>query len=1311
MTTPAPADVAALVTRLAAGLDEVGLRDRHTLRRRLEALRAPRRADQPERHAAALERVARDLAAAQERMVRRRAAVPAVSYPPELPVSQAVEELRAVLRERQVVVVAGATGSGKTTQLPKILLELGRGVRGLIGHTQPRRIAARTVAERIAEELGVTVGEQVGYAVRFTDHVGPQTLVKIMTDGILLAEVQSDRDLLAYDTIIIDEAHERSLNVDFLLGYLRELLPRRPDLKVVITSATIDPARFADHFATPGRPVPVVEVSGRTYPVEVRYRPLSDPDDPATLDRDQTQAVVDAVAELGAEGPGDVLVFLSGEREIRDTADALRGAALAGTEILPLYARLSAAEQHRVFEPRPGGVRRRVVLATNVAETSLTVPGIRYVVDPGTARISRWSRRTRVQRLPIEAISQASAAQRAGRCGRVSDGVAVRLYTEEDLLSRPAFTDPEILRTDLAAIVLRMTALGLGDVGAFPFLDPPDRRDIRDAEALLHELGAVERAERGIRLTPLGRRLARLPIDPRLGRMLLESDRLSCLREVLVIVAALAIQDPRERPADAQQQAAQAHARFADDTSDFLAFGNLWTYLREQQQALSSSAFRRMCKAEYLHHLRVREWQDLHGQLRSIVGDLGLTVSSAPDPHLVHQALAAGLLSHVGLRDERAKDYQGARGARFSLVRDSALARKQPQWVVAAELVETNRLWARTAARVEPEWIEALAPHLVLRTYSEPRWDRRRGSVVATERVTLYGLPLVTARRVSYGTIDPALSRELFIQHALVEDDWDTHHAFAAANRELLAEIEALGQRTRRRDLRISDARLYDFYDARVPADVVSARHFDVWWKSARRELPDLLTLDRAELLAGDPDVADFPERWSSGEVDLPLSYAFDPGSARDGLTVHVPLPVLNQLTPQEFSWQVPGLREELLTALLRGLPKGYRRRLGPAPDLARDLLVRIDPGQGPLLDVLGHELLRTTGVDVPAAEWERVELPPHLRPTFAVTDEHGAELAASRDLPALHARLAPRVRTTLARAADGVERAGLRGWEPDLPPVPRTVERTVAGHAVVGYPALVDEGESVAVRVLPSAAEQERAMARGTRRLLRLSLPSPLKAVRARLDPRRALALGAAPHASLAALLEDCVAAALDGLVAAHGGPAWDAAGFGRLRDTVRAELESAVVDVVATVGVALEAARDLDRALAGLTSPAAAGGVADVRRQVAALLPDGFVARTGRDRLPDLARYLRAAQRRVERLPQDAARDAILQQRVEGAREEWQRAVDRMPRGAALPAALVDVRWLLEELRVSLWAQSLGTRGPVSEQRISRAIDAALP
>jgi len=1237
------------------------LRDEHRLRRRLHAGRDP------------LDRLAAEVERAEARVARRLALRPVVTYPPDLPVSQARDELAEVIAAHQVVVVAGETGSGKTTQLPKICLDLGRGVRGTIGHTQPRRIAARTVADRIAEELGTELGTAVGFKVRFADRSGDDTLVKLMTDGILLAELQSDRDLRQYDTLILDEAHERSLNVDFLLGYLKRLLPRRPDLKLIVTSATIETERFSAHFGD----APVVTVSGRTYPVEVRYRP---PDE----DTDPVQAVVDAVADLQGEGPGDVLVFLSGEREIRDTADALRRLDLPGTEVLPLYARLSHAEQHRVFERATG---RRVVLATNVAETSLTVPGIRYVVDPGNARISRYSTRLKVQRLPIERVSQASANQRKGRCGRLADGICVRLYSEEDFDSRPPHTDPEILRTNLASVILQMTSLGLGQVEDFPFVDPPDRRAIRDGVALLHELGALEEG-RTPRLTPLGRRLAQLPLDPRFGRMVLEADANGCLREVLVIAAALTVQDPRERPADKQQAADAMHARFADPTSDFLSYLRLWEHVQERQDELSSSAFRRLCKAEFLHYLRVREWQDLHGQLARIATDLGLTLNTAPaDPQRVHTALLAGLLSHVGLKEAERNEFLGARGAKFAVFPGSALFKKPPRWVVAAELVETSRLWGRICARVEPEWVEPLAGHLVVRRYSEPRWSRKRGGVVASERVTLYGIPLVAGRTVDYGAIDPAVSREIFIRSALVEGDWSTHHAFFAANRALVAEVESLEERARRRDLVVDDQVLHDFYDERIPADVVSGRHFDAWWKKARRATPDLLTFPHDLVLRARVDLSEFPGEWAQGDLRLPLTYRFDPGDPADGVTVHVPLALLPRLDGDDLAWQVPGLRHDLVTALLRGLPKAIRVGFVPVPDTAAAVLKRVGPRSGALLEVLGDELRRMTGVVVPYDAWDLSRVPPHLRVTVRVVDDAGRTVAEGKDVAELRDAVRPAVTSALSSAAGSVERRGLTSWV-DVP-------RTFASGTVQGFPALVDEGSTVGVRVLPSAAEQLAAHRAGVRRLLLLGLPSPLRAVVGRLPKQTKLALGMSPYPSVPALLDDCVAAALDSYV---DDLPWIEQEFLDLRERVRPELADATYEVVVAAGDALAAARRV-RDLPDLPE--------DVTRQLDRLVHDGFVAKTGRARLRDLPRYLQAVEVRLERLPRDPSRDRLNTQVVQGIEREYDDLVRGLPPARRGAEDVRHVRWMIEELRIGLFAPTMRTAFAVSEKRVLRAMD----
>ncbi|GGU05821.1 ATP-dependent RNA helicase HrpA [Actinomadura citrea] len=1296
---------------LRARLPQLMLRDQHRLRRRIDGAQKTRDAA---RRARVAEEIAADVEAAERRVERRRLAVPAITYPAQLPVSKKKDDILAAIRDHQVVIVAGETGSGKTTQIPKICLELGRGVLGSIGHTQPRRLAARTVGDRIAEELGTELGDAVGYKVRFTDRSSDDTLVKLMTDGILLAEIQTDRLLRQYDTLIIDEAHERSLNIDFLLGYIREILPRRPDLKVIITSATIDPERFSAHFGD----APIVEVSGRTYPVEVRYRPVTDPDDPsADPDRDQVQAIVEAVDELGREGPGDVLVFLSGEREIRDTADALTKhftRQKGTTEVVPLYARLSSAEQHRVFQPHRG---RRVVLATNVAETSLTVPGIKYVVDPGTARISRYSHRLKVQRLPIEPVSQASANQRKGRCGRVSEGVCVRLYSEEDFESRPEFTEPEILRTNLASVILQMTALGLGDIAAFPFVEPPDRRNVKAGVDLLHELGAMDPAEKDPRkrLTELGRRLAQLPVDPRLGRMILEADRNGCVREVLIIAAALSIQDPRERPADNQQAADERHRRFADPGSDFLAYLNLWNHLREQQAELSGSAFRRMCKNEFLHYLRIREWQDLHGQLKQVAKSLGVTLNTADaPPDRIHTSLLAGLLSHIGLMDvdkkdkqRRGQEYLGARGAKFAVFPGSSLFKKPPRWVMSAELVETSRLWGRINARIEPEWVEPLAQHLVKRNYSEPHWSKKQAAVMAREKVTLYGVPIVADRRVNYGAIDPALSRELFIRHALVEGDWETHHRFFHDNRALLDEVEELEHRARRRDILVDDETLFDFYDARIPEDVVSGRHFDAWWKKARRADPDLLGFEKSMLInesAGGVSESDYPDVWQQGALRLRLTYQFEPGTDADGVTLHIPVQVLNQVRPAGFDWQVPGLRTELVTELIRSLPKQLRVNFVPAPDYARKILDRVAPRTEPLLDALERELTAMTSVPVAREAWDPSRLPAHLRITFRVVDAAGRSLGEGTDLDELKRRLAGKVRGTLSKAASTIERSGLTAWT--LGELPRTYERNQAGYDVKAYPALTDEGDTVAVRMYETEAEQRRAMWLGTRRLILLNAPSPVKLIQGRLTNQGKLALSHNPHGSVAALFDDCVTAAADRLIAEAGGPAWDEDGYRALYDRVRADLHDATAQIVGLVERVLAEAHEIDRRLRGTASLTLVPALTDVRGHLGTLVRPGFVTATGWARLPDLPRYLRALQVRLDKLPENPGRDRMLAHQVEVLTQEYDQTLRRLHPARREEEPARQIRWMLEELRVSLFAQQLGTRFPVSDKRIRKAM-----
>ncbi|PZT75535.1 ATP-dependent RNA helicase HrpA [Streptomyces sp. AC1-42W] len=1312
---------------LQSRLAQLSLRDANRLGRRLEGARRIRK---PEAQRAVLDEIAAQADKAAERLGLRAGRMPAVTYPEQLPVSQKKDEILEAIRDHQVVIVAGETGSGKTTQIPKICMELGRGVRGMIGHTQPRRIAARTVAERIADELKTPLGEAVGWKVRFTDQVNPDaTFVKLMTDGILLAEIQTDRELLAYDTIIIDEAHERSLNIDFLLGYLARLLPRRPDLKVVVTSATIDPERFSRHFGD----APIIEVSGRTYPVEVRYRPLLE-EDGDDADRDQITAICDAVDELQGEGPGDVLVFLSGEREIRDTADALNKRNLRHTEVLPLYARLSHAEQHRVFQRHTG---RRIVLATNVAETSLTVPGIKYVIDPGTARISRYSHRTKVQRLPIEPVSQASANQRKGRCGRTSDGICIRLYSEDDFLTRPEFTDAEILRTNLASVILQMTAAGLGDIEKFPFIDPPDHRNIRDGVQLLQELGALDPTEKDPkkRLTPLGRKLSQLPVDPRLARMVVEADRNGCVREVMVIAAALSIQDPRERPSDKQTQADQQHARFKDETSDFLAFLNLWRYIREQQKERGSSSFRRMCKQEYLNFLRIREWQDIYAQLRSVAKQMGISLNDEDaSEQSVHTSLLSGLLSHIGLKDTEKNEYLGARSAKFAIFPGSALFKKQPRFVMSAELVETSRLWARVNARVEPEWIEPVAQHLLKRTYSEPHWEKDQAAVMAYERVTLYGVPIVAQRKINFGRIDQETSRDLFIRNALVEGDWRTHHQFFHANRKLLGEVEELEHRARRRDILVDDETLFDFYDQRIPEHIVSGAHFDSWWKHKRRDEPDALDFERSMLInekAGAVTKDDYPDSWRQGKLKFRVTYQFEPGADADGVTVHIPLQVLNQVTAEGFDWQIPGLREEVVTELIRSLPKPVRRHYVPAPNYAAKFLERAVPLQEPITVTLARELQRMVGVPVTADDFDLGRVPDHLKITFRIVDERRRRVAEDKDLEALRLRLRPKARQALSKAAaatagpsgESIERSGLKDWTigtldkvfetlPQALSSVRAGETPLAGQPVKAYPALVDQGETVAVRLFDTEAEQQQAMWRGTRKLILLNIPvNPAKFASDTLTNQQKLALSRNPHGSVQALFDDCATAAADRLIAAHGGPAWDEASFRKLFDKVRADLVDLTVRTIDQVQQILAAWQACERRLKTTNSLVLINNVTDVRDHLARLMPPGFVTATGLRRLPDLMRYLVAEDRRLQQMPTNVQRDTTRMDKVHEMQDEYAWLLEQLPKGRPVPQEVLDIRWMIEELRVSYFAHALGTAFPVSDKRIVKAIDAAAP
>lgn len=1324
-----------------------------------------------------------------------------ITYPAELPVSGQREEIARALRDHQVVIVAGATGSGKTTQLPKICLELGR---ESIAHTQPRRIAARTIAERISEELDVELGGLVGYQVRFTDKVSESTRIKVMTDGILLNEIHRERELRRYDTIIIDEAHERSLNVDFLLGYLKRLLPRRPDLKVIVTSATIDPESFAKHFAdASGTPAPVIEVSGRTYPVEVRYRPLvaesgtgggagddSDDEGAAADDKDVQQGILDALDELERESSGDVLVFLSGESEIRDAETAVRAHATrrggAGvTEVLPLYGRLSSVDQHRVFEPsKVAGLKRRVVLATNVAETSLTVPGIRYVVDAGTARISRYSVRSKVQRLPIEPISQASANQRSGRSGRTSDGIAIRLYAEEDFDRRSEFTDPEILRTNLAAVILQMASLGLGAIEEFPFLTPPDPRGIRDGLELLRELGALDDGARGDgpQLTRVGRQLSRLPIEPRFARMVLESKAQGVSREVLAIVAGLTIQDPRERPLERREQADGFHARFVDPTSDFLSLLNLWNHLEAQQRELSGSAFRRMCRSEYLNYLRVREWQDLYRQLVRLAKPLGLHVAQQagePNADGIHRAVLAGLLSQLGLRDDAKTssgrggagaaregerkgrrpqaEFVGARNTRFVVFPGSALAKKPPSALMSAELVETSRLFARTNAAIDPAWAEQLAGPLAKRSYSEPRWERRQGSAVADEKVTLFGVPIVAKRRIQLARVDLPLARELFIRHALVDEDWDTTRldkrlfAFVRTNRALRRELGEVEERTRRRDILAGDEAVVAFYEARVPADVSDTRSFERWWRGAHRTTPELLSM-RATDLVGDDDetVKDdgFPDRWRQGDQTLSLRYRFEPGADDDGVTVQVPLVLLPRLAPTGFDWQVPGLRDELITAMLRTLPKVLRRQVVPAAEWAAKISAELPDGpergaeRESFASTLGQTIRRLTFAPVDPSDFDVERVPPHLRVTFRAVDDRGRTLGSSKDLGELQERLADRAANAVAstftagngggrddrkprgetrtrpgreaspsapvRPVDAAlaERTGITTWEWD--DLPAHLDTRQAGNVIRAYPALVDEGSSVALRLVATAEERDRASRRGIRRLLVLATPSPVAYVQEHLSNDEKLQLAASNYAGTRALLDDCLAACVDAeLRARHAdGLLRTRAEFDLVRDAIGADIMDRMFETVSLVARIVKASRDADRAIAKASSMHLMAALGDARAQLEGLVPAGFVSATGLERLRHLPRYLEGITLRVRKLVENPGRDRQSMNQVEGSVVAFEAAGGRIPIDTEAPERLIRVRWMLEELRVGLFAQELRTAETVSPQRIAKAL-----
>jgi len=1220
---------------------------------------------------------------------------PEIVYPADLPIVGEVDRISRAIQENTVVIVSGETGSGKTTQLPKICLSIGLGDTGLIGHTQPRRIAARSIATRVADELRTAVGNLVGYKVRFNDRTRTDTLVKLMTDGILLAEIQADRDLSAYQCLIIDEAHDRSLNIDFLLGYLRQLLPRRPDLKVVICSATIDTARFSAHFDH----APVIEVSGRTYPVEIRYRPPDTAgdqrDDRGEAERDQIQGILDAIDEITLLGDGDVLVFLSGEREIRETAEALRKHHPPHTEILPLYARLGAAEQQRVFEPHRG---RRIVLATNVAETSLTVPGIRYVIDAGYARISRYSYRSKVLRLPIEPISRAAADQRAGRCGRLSSGVCIRLYSEEDYLSRAEFPEAEILRANLASVILQMTVQRLGDVERFPFIEQPDPRQIRAGRRLLVELGAIDAD--GL-ATEIGRRMARLPVDPRFARMLLAAIENDCLGETLVVVSALSIPDPRERPSGAEAQADERHREFSNERSDFLAFLQLWRTFDERYQHLSQRKLRRFCKEHFLSYRRMCDWRDIWRQLHEQIAALGGRINQVPaDDACLHKAILTGLLSNIALLGENG-EYTAGRGGHLAIFPASGLHRKRPRWIMAAELIETRRLYAHCVAAIEPAWVEEVAAHLVKRSYHDPRWDRRSGRVIVFERIVLNGLVVNPRRRCGYGAIDPRQAREIFIREALVEGAIDLRAAFLRHNREQLVEARRLADKVRRQDIVVDDERLFEFYDRRLPPDSYDVRRFERWRKRAESDDPGILFMTRGDVLsdpqfAVDPEA--FPEVLEFNGMSLGVHYAFTPGEPEDGVTVIVPLAVINQVDAAAAEWLVPGRILEKITTLIRTLPKQLRKNFVPAPEFAASCQAAMSPRDGPLLASLTARLRSMTGIIVPADAWNITGLPDHLRMNFHIVDDEGRTVASGRDIDALRRDLGREARDSfIAHAHHELERTGITSW--DFGMLPETVELRQRGMTVRGFPGLTDEGESAAIRLFDTLETARTETRAGIERLLRIACRDRIRAFEREIPRLDAMCLHYASLGSCTELRRDLIGRIVQLAFFDNGDLPRDRAGYQTMLETGRRRLHTVTQELFSLAEETLRRAHEARKRLAQPLNPHAIQAIRDMQTQLDLLICKGYLSSTPLARLRHYPRYLQGIIVRLEKLDRDPLRD---QTRMAQFLPLWERYL-------ALGAdnAPESVRWLLEELRISLFAQELKTSERVSVQRIYRLLE----
>ncbi|MDK8662926.1 ATP-dependent RNA helicase HrpA [Corynebacterium coyleae] len=1296
--------------QLYDALDAVPIADVRRFRRRLKNASAPD----------ALRAIGKDIERARGVVEKRDALIPEITYPENLPVSARRDDIMELVRDNQVVVIAGETGSGKTTQIPKMLLEMGRGRRGLIGHTQPRRLAARTVAERIADELGQDIGESVGYAIRFDDKVSPSTAVKLMTDGILLTEMQRDRFLNAYDTIIIDEAHERSLNIDFLLGYLKRLLPKRPDLKVIVTSATIDPEAFASHFAdAEGNPAPIIEVSGRTYPVEIRYRPLVEQIQKKDgsikeIDTDMIDGVVAACKELMGEGNGDILCFFSSERDIRDCMEAIEKQHWRGVEVVPLFGRLSNAEQHRVFSPHSG---RRIVLSTNIAETSLTVPGIHYVVDTGLARISRYSTRTKVQRLPIEEISQASANQRSGRSGRTADGIAIRLYSEENFEARPEFTDPEILRTNLASVILQMISLRLGDINEFPFIQAPDHKAVRDGLMLLHELGAISQKERGgaPTLTNVGRDISRIPVDPKMARMLVEANRLGVLDDVTVIVAAMTIQDVRERPLEYQAQADQAHARFKDKESDFLSSLKLWDYIGDSRDELSGNAFRKRMKREFLHYMRIREWRDLVRQLRDVERQLGWSpadsVAGERDAAAVHQSLLTGLLSNIGARDGNSKEFQGARGTRFMVFPGSSLAKRPPEFLMAAELVETSRLWARDVAKIEPAWVERAAGDLLKHSYSEPVWSRKRSAAMVHEKSMLYGVTIVRDRLVPYHRVDPAAARTMFIRHALLEGDWNRHHKFIDHNEALLAEAAEVEEKVRRRGLVVDEDTLFDFYDARLPDNVTTARHFDSWWKKQRAKDKHYLDFDPNALLDDDnvdASATAFPEAKRQGSVEYALRYKFEPGDPFDGVTVEVPVPLLANLDPDGFDWLVPGLRSELAAEMIRTLPKALRKTVVPAPDFAQRALEVMPEDVNtdiPFTEALADALRSVGGRGINATDFNPQALPPHLQVTYAAIDRRGKIVDHDKDLAALKRRQAGKIKSSVSKAGRQSESESVKKWTSDsLGAVPETVTTTIDGNEVDAYPALEATKDGVKVTVHPTKAAADASMVTATLTLLLREISVNAQQMTKGLPLRHKVAVDRYPHGGANGLVEDARVSVIRDLMMSHGGPVRTPEEFDALLAEIKPQVSGGVRRAVVNTAPALAAYADISVELDQWEGPA----IDDMRSQLAFYLPRHAITVHGVQHLQHLPRYIDAMRIRLEDMRLDPDRDADRQEVVDGVKRYLADHMKRLPAQRSKTRAYKDILWLIEELRVSLFAQRLGTPRPVSQRRIEKKIDA---